>query len=158
VVVSTPPSDGDDSADGTDSADGDDSTGSDTQPPAADATDEPADNTPTVSCERCGRTWTLDYELDALYAGNQAFEQFAIDHERHTGHFPDGVTPWAVDCRQCPDGERFLDERPARRWAETHARHTRHAVELSHSETETVVEPDAEAIRSASTAESESED
>jgi len=114
------------------------------EPPAGD--DEPADNTPTVTCDRCDREWELEYELDALYAGNQAFEQFALDHERHTGHFPDGVTPWVVDCQQCPDGERFLDERPARRWAETHARHTRHDVRIQHADddsetaTDTVVE------------------
>ena len=106
------------------------------------ATETPADNTPTVSCSRCDRTWELDYELDSLYAGNQAFEQFALDHERHTGHFPDDVTPWAADCRQCPDGERFLDERPARRWAETHARHTRHSVKLTHGDETATIAPD----------------
>jgi hypothetical protein len=111
--VSTPPSDPD-------------------EPPAAD--EEPVDNTPTVTCDRCDREWELEYELDALYAGNQAFEQFALDHERHTGHFPDGVTPWVVNCQQCPDGERFLDERPARRWAETHGRHTRHDVRIQHAD------------------------
>lgn len=104
-----------------------------------------ADNTPTVSCSRCNETWELEYELDSLYAGNQAFEQFALDHERHTGHFPDDVTPWSVDCQQCPAGERFLDERPARRWATTHARHTGHAVELTYcEETETVTRPESE--------------
>jgi hypothetical protein len=40
------------------------------------------------------------------------------------------VTPWIVGCRQCPDGDQYLDERPARRWATVHARHTTHTVEL----------------------------
>ncbi|WP_459825764.1 hypothetical protein [Halorubrum luteum] len=86
---------------------------------------------PTVSCTRCGREWDLAYELDELSAGNRAVEQFAMDHERHTGHYPDGVTPWIVDCLNCPDGSRFLAERPARRFARTHARHTGHSVELT---------------------------
>lgn len=85
---------------------------------------------PTVSCTRCGREWELDHELDERRAGNRAVEQFALDHERHTGHYPDDVTPWIVRCQRCPDGERFLSERPARRWATTHARHTGHAVRL----------------------------
>mgnify|MGYP006875056414 FL=1 len=85
---------------------------------------------PTVTCTLCGRTWDLDYELAELHAGNRAVEQFALDHERHTGHFPDDVTPWLVDCRQCPDGEQFLEERPARRWAKAHVRHTNHTVAL----------------------------
>ena len=89
------------------------------------------DDVPTVSCTRCGREWDLEYELDELSAGNRAVEQFAIDHERHTGHYPDGVTPWVVDCLNCPDGSRFLAERPARRFARTHARHTGHSVELT---------------------------
>jgi hypothetical protein len=96
------------------------------------------DDTPTVSCTRCGREWELGYELDDLQIGNQAVEQFALDHKRHTGHFPDEVTPWIADCRQCPDGERFLSERSARRWARAHARHTRHSTELTH---ETLDEP-----------------
>lgn len=107
------------------------------------------DDTPTVACTACDREWDLDFELDELHAGNQAFEQFALDHRRHTGHFPDGVTPWVVDCRHCPDGDEFLSERPARRWAATHARHTRHRVDLRHETAadeeegvETVVEPD----------------
>lgn len=85
---------------------------------------------PTVSCTRCDREWKLDDEFDDLAPGGHAIEQFALDHERHTGHFPDDVTPWIVRCRRCPDGEQFLSERPARRWAETHARHTRHAVRI----------------------------
>lgn len=102
--------------------------------------DEP-DRVPTVSCSRCDREWTLSYELDSLLAGNQAIEQFALDHQRHTGHFPDDVTPWVADCRRCPEGEEYLSEQPARRWAETHARHTHHAVELHHDDgSSTIVE------------------
>ena len=98
---------------------------------------------PRVSCARCGREWELTHELDDLQAGNRAVEQFALDHERHTGHYPDDVTPWIARCQQCPDGERFLAERPARRWATTHARHTRHAVRLQRpDETVDVVSPD----------------
>jgi len=91
---------------------------------------EPPDGAPTVTCSRCGREWDLDYELEELHAGNDALEQFAIDHERHTGHFPDDVTPWIAACTRCPGREAFLTERPARRWAQTHARHTGHGVEL----------------------------
>jgi hypothetical protein len=105
--------------------DEDDQTGPDRDPDAV-------DDLPTVSCSRCGREWNLAYELEDLRAGNQAVEQFALDHERHTGHFPDAVSPWLVDCRQCPDREAYLSEQPARRWAETHARHTRHGVSLRH--------------------------
>lgn len=94
--------------------------------------DEQIDDTPTISCSRCGREWDLGYELDELRVGNRAVEQFALDHERHTGHFPDDVTPWIADCRQCPDGEKFLSETPARRWATVHARHTGHEVALGH--------------------------
>jgi len=101
----------------------------DRTPPAL---NEPVDDTPTISCSRCEKTWELSYELETLYAGNQAFEQFALDHKRHTGHFPDDVSPWTVDCQQCPDGEAYLDERPARRWAETHARHTTHPVAITY--------------------------
>jgi hypothetical protein len=86
------------------------------------------DRTPTVTCSRCDRSWQLHYELEDMQVGNQAVEQFALDHYRHTGHFPDDVTPWLVDCRECPQGDEFLSEGPARRWAETHARHTRHTV------------------------------
>ncbi len=89
------------------------------------------DDVPTVSCSRCGHEWDLEYELDELAAGNRALERFAMDHERHTGHYPDDVTPWHADCRHCPDERRFLAERPARRFARTHARHTGHAVDLS---------------------------
>lgn len=89
------------------------------------------DDLPTVSCSQCDRTWRLDYELDDLQVGNRAVEQFAMDHNRHTGHYPDGVCPWTVDCERCPLTESFLSETPARRWARTHARHTRHAVTLT---------------------------
>jgi hypothetical protein len=91
---------------------------------------EEIDDTPTLHCSRCSRDWDLAYELDELQVGNQAVAQFALDHRRHTGHFPDDVSPWVADCRQCPDGDQFLSETPARRWARTHARHTRHEVEL----------------------------
>jgi hypothetical protein len=96
-------------------------------PPGADEVDD----TPTVSCARCDRTWDLTYELDDLQVGNRALERFALDHRRHTGHFPDSVTPWLADCRHCPDEDAFLSAEPARRWAETHARHTRHEVTLA---------------------------
>lgn len=86
------------------------------------------DDVPTVSCSRCDAEWKLAYELEELQAGNRAVEQFALDHERHTGHYPDDVTPWLVTCTRCPARDRFLAERPARRWARTHARHTRHEV------------------------------
>ncbi|MFC7047017.1 hypothetical protein ACFQH6_17890 [Halobacteriaceae archaeon GCM10025711] len=105
------------------------------------------DDLPTVTCTRCDREWDLSYELDDLQVGNQALEQFALDHHRHTGHFPDDVTPWVATCRRCPDGDQFLTERPARRWAEAHARHTRHGVVLTHGspneDDETIaIEPD----------------
>jgi len=116
--------------------------------PSAGAFPDPdaVDDVPTVSCSRCDREWDLRYELDDLSAGNRALEQFALDHERHTGHYPDDVVPWVVDCRECPDGDRFLAERPARRFARTHARHTRHAVDLSKPDedrSETVSAPEA---------------
>ena len=111
--------------------------------PAADEVDD----LPRVSCSRCDHEWDLGYELDELCAGNQALIQFALDHERHTGHYPDDVTPWIASCRLCPDGEPFLSERPARRWAEIHARHTRHSVSIEHATDDadaerTIVEPD----------------
>ncbi len=95
-------------------------------------TDPPPDidDVPRVSCSRCGRTWDLAYELDELAVGNRALERFALDHRRHTGHFPDDVTPWLVECRRCPDEDAFLSEGPARRFAATHARHTRHALDV----------------------------
>jgi len=98
--------------------------------------DDPVEMTPTVACSRCGREWELTDELDNQQAGNRALEQFALDHHRHTGHYPDDVTPWIATCRRCPDREQFLSERPARRFAETHARHTGHAVSLKPPESE----------------------
>ncbi|WP_375097340.1 hypothetical protein [Natronoarchaeum philippinense] len=92
--------------------------------------DAEIDDTPTIACTRCGREWDLGYELDDLGIGNQAIEQFALDHKRHTGHYPDGVAPWLADCRHCPEGVERLSEEAARRWAQTHARHTRHAVDI----------------------------
>ncbi len=112
----------------------DDSTPDDQQP-GGDAIED----VPTVSCSRCGREWDLEYELDDLHAGNRAVEQFAVDHERHTGHFPDGITPWLVDCRQCPDGDGYLTERPARRWARTHVRHTGHDVAITPPDGDTTI-------------------
>lgn len=96
--------------------------------------DDGVDDTPVVACSRCDREWDLAYELDELCAGNQAVEQFAMDHIRHTGHYPDAVTPWIATCRRCPAGEAFLAERPARRWARTHARHARHEVAVEHGD------------------------
>ena len=90
------------------------------------------DDLPTVSCTRCGREWDLAYELDELVAGNQAVEQFALDHKRHTGHFPDDVATWLARCRRCPEGVERLSRDAGHRWAERHARHTRHTVVVSH--------------------------
>lgn len=97
-----------------------------------DAADRPPGEDPTIACHRCGREWTLTYELETLQVGNQAVEQFALDHKRHTGHFPDDVSTWQACCQHCPERVDRLSERPARRWARTHARHTDHAVELRH--------------------------
>lgn len=94
-------------------------------------TSPPADDPPTIACRRCGREWNLEAELSAV--GNQAFEQFALDHRRHTGHFPDDVETWRVDCRHCPEEAERLEEAAAMRWAETHARHTRHDLEVRHA-------------------------
>ncbi|MFC6823820.1 hypothetical protein [Halopelagius fulvigenes] len=110
------------------------------------ASPEDVDDAPTVSCTICDREWSLAYELDEMQVGNQSFEQFALDHMRHTGHFPDDVRPWVADCQNCREGEEFLSEGPARRWSKTHARHTRHSVVLQHEEeTETVHDPEASA-------------
>lgn len=103
---------------------------SDGQAPGASDGSETPEHVPTVRCSRCSREWQLDVELDEHRAGNRAVELFALDHERHTGHFPDDVRPWVVDCQRCPAGDGYLAEQPARRWAETHARHTGHAVEV----------------------------
>lgn len=94
------------------------------------------DGVPTVSCERCGREWDLAYELDDMQVGNQAVQQFALDHRRHTGHFPDGVATWRAECRNCPEGAERLSEDAVHRWAETHARHTTHAVDVHHADGE----------------------
>lgn len=104
---------------------------------------EEVEDTPVLACSRCDREWALDYELDTLQAGNRAVEQFALDHKRHTGHYPDAVTPWLASCRRCPAGEAFLAERPAKRWARTHARHTDHRVSVEHGDAvaETVEAP-----------------
>jgi hypothetical protein len=91
------------------------------------------DDAPTVSCTRCGAEWDLSHELDELRVGNQALEQFALDHKRHTGHFPDDVSTWRAVCLRCPEGVERLSEDAAHRWAETHARHTRHGVEVRHA-------------------------
>ena len=107
-----------------------------------DQSPEEIDVVPTVSCAKCGQEWELRYELDELMVGNQAVEQFALDHHRHTGHFPDDVTPWIASCRQCPAEEQYLAERPAHRFAQTHARHTRHTVVL-----ETPDEKESQQIR-----------
>jgi hypothetical protein len=105
--------------------------------------DTPPERIPTVACSRCDREWELTYELEEGAAGNRALEQFALDHHRHTGHYPDDVTPWLARCRRCPAGEEFLAERPARRFAETHARHTSHtvAVKPPESDSEEEIEP-----------------
>jgi hypothetical protein len=107
-----------------------------------DSAPEQVDDVPTLTCSRCDRSWDLDYELDDLQVGNRAIERFALDHHRHTGHFPDDVTPWIADCRQCPDSDEFLSENPAQRFAETHARHTGHTVEIEAPEAGTrAIEP-----------------
>jgi hypothetical protein len=106
---------------------------SDDDRPAAELTrevDAAIDDTPTISCSRCNREWDLSYELDELRLGNQAVEQFALDHMQHTGHFPDDVSTWQADCRRCPEQVERLSERGVRRWARTHARHTRHDVDI----------------------------
>ncbi len=97
----------------------------------ADRSPDAIDDTPTVTCSQCDDEWDLGYELDTLRVGNRAIERFALDHKRHAGHFPDDVRPWTAACDRCPDGEEFLTERPAKRWAETHARHTGHPVSVS---------------------------
>lgn len=117
------------------------------QGPAVPTEDPPSgrpDSVPRVTCSRCDREWTLEYELDEMRAGNRAVEQFAMDHKRHTGHLPDDVSPWTARCRRCPDGETYLRERPAKRWAREHARHTRHEVAISHADLESprTVSPD----------------
>ena len=111
--------------------------------PRGPATTDAVDDVPTVACERCGREWDLAYELEEMRVGNQALEQFALDHRRHTGHFPDGVATWRAECRNCPEGAERLSEDAAHRWAEVHARHASHAVDLHHADGEgtTRIEP-----------------
>ena len=92
--------------------------------------DDEIDDVPTISCTTCGREWDLSHELDELEVGNQAVEQFALDHAQHTGHYPDGVATWRAVCRHCPEGAERLSEHGVSRWAKTHARHTRHTVEV----------------------------
>jgi hypothetical protein len=102
---------------------------------------------PTVTCQRCDQTWDLAREFENLGVGNHAVEQFALDHRRHTGHFPDEIRTWRAKCRHCPEEAERLASDAATRWAETHARHTRHEVEIrhAHGDETTVVEPtDAE--------------
>ena len=105
--------------------------------------DDEIDDTPTIACSRCDREWDLAFELDELGIGNQAIEQFALDHKRHTGHYPDEVATWRADCRQCPGVEERLSEEAAHRWARTHARHTRHRIAIHHATADetTIVEP-----------------
>jgi hypothetical protein len=98
--------------------------------PTGDADPEDA---PTVTCRRCDRTWDLACEFEELGVGNHAVEQFALDHKRHTGHFPDGIQTWRAKCRKCPEEAERLARDAATRWAETHARHTRHEVEIRHA-------------------------
>jgi hypothetical protein len=105
---------------------------------------EAVDDTPTIACTRCDSEWDLSYELDELHTGNQAVEQFALDHKRHTGHYPDGVATWRAACRQCVESTEHLSADAARRWAKIHARHTRHSVDLRHAtdDESSRIEPD----------------
>lgn len=107
-----------------------------------DPTGEDFEDAPTITCTRCDREWDLAREFDELGVGNHAVEQFALDHKRHTGHFPDDVRTWRAACRNCPEEAERLARDAAVRWAETHARHTRHRVELRHATDEetTVIE------------------
>ena len=101
-----------------------------------DSPDGPNDS-PTVTCRRCDREWDLGEEMSAV--GNQAFEQFALDHRRHTGHFPDGIETWRAVCRHCTEQAERLKEEAVRRWARTHARHTAHDVALHTTDGETTL-------------------
>lgn len=112
------------------------------QPDQITRDDDEIDDVPRVTCSTCDRTWELTYELDELQVGNRALEQFALDHARHTGHYPDDVTPFVADCRHCPEREQFLSKRPAERFAEAHTRHTRHEVRVTGpDETDETFEP-----------------
>lgn len=103
-----------------------------------------SDEAPTVTCRRCDQTWDLAREFEDLGVGNHALEQFALDHKRHTGHFPDEIRTWRAKCRNCPEEAERLAADAANRWAETHARHTRHEVEVRHARDDetTVVGPE----------------
>ncbi|MFC7072962.1 hypothetical protein ACFQJ7_13185 [Halovenus rubra] len=92
---------------------------------------------PTVSCSVCDEEWELSYELTELHAGNRAIEQFALDHCRHTGHYPDDIAPWTVSCEDCQAEERYLEQRPAKRFGKTHVRHTGHSVSVDSPTQET---------------------
>ena len=114
-------------------------------PDHSDSPDGDDFDAPTIACQRCGREWDLSTEFDDLGVGNHAVEQFALDHQRHTGHFPDDIATWRATCRNCPEEVERLSNEAATRWAETHVRHTRHEVEVrgAHGdETTTVVETD----------------
>lgn len=112
-----------------------------------DGIDDPADidefDAPTVNCTRCDCKWDLTQEFEELGVGNHAIEQFALDHKRHTGHFPDDITTWHATCRHCPEEVERLAQDATARWAETHARHTRHSIEIRHARSDetTIVEP-----------------
>ncbi|MFB6188540.1 MAG: hypothetical protein ABEI57_01530 [Halapricum sp.] len=54
--------------------------------------------------------------------------------QRHTGHFPDGISTWQVTCQQCPEQIQRLEDIAARRWTKTRARHTRHTVAIEHAD------------------------
>lgn len=115
-----------------------------------DHTDDPTptgdgfEDAPTITCQRCDRSWDLSQEFEELGVGNHAVEQFALDHKRHTGHFPDGVETWRAACRNCPEAAERLSKDAATRWSETHARHTRHRVELHHARSDETTVIDAE--------------
>ncbi|WP_137287464.1 hypothetical protein [Halorussus salinisoli] len=117
----------------------------DWDPTGGDPTDDDFD-APTITCQRCDQHWDLSKEFDELGVGNHAIEQFALDHKRHTGHFPDDVRTWRAACRNCPETAERLASDAATRWAETHARHTRHEVEIRHARSDetTVVTDESE--------------
>ena len=125
------PNDPDDHEAGVPNHPGDDGAGVPSDP-------DDIEDAPRINCERCGREWVLEYELDEMSVGNLAIEQFALDHQRHTGHFPDGISTWRARCRNCPEDVQRLEESSAHRWAETHARHTRHTVAVTHADAEDV--------------------
>ncbi|WP_158056381.1 hypothetical protein [Halorussus halophilus] len=105
---------------------------------------EPEDfDAPTVTCTRCDCEWDLSKEFEELGVGNHAVEQFALDHNRHTGHFPDDITTWRAACRHCPEEVERLAQDAVTRWAETHARHTRHSIEIRHARSDEVTVVDS---------------